>query len=139
MILIMAVWGIGAYFPGGGEDKAKQFFKRGRVIIGYPEEAHPEYYQMLRSVQPGDIVFIKARFMLNQPIKIKAIGIATDCRVCLENGMEGREGIIINWIKDMTDQPVDIKKDRKNDGSTTTMYQERSVEIINQIAELLKS
>ena len=77
--------------------------------------------------------------MLNQPIKIKAIGIATDCRVCLENGMEGREGIIINWIKDMTDQPVDIKKDRKNDGSTTTMYQERSVEIINQIAELLKS
>lgn len=53
--------------------------------------------------------------------------------------MEGREGIIINWIKDMTDQPVDIKKDRKNDGSTTTMYQERSVEIINQIAELLKS
>ena len=99
----MAVWGIGAYFPGGGEDKAKQFFKRGRVIIGYPEEAHPEYYQMLRSVQPGDIVFIKARFMPNQPMKIKAIGIATDCRVCLENGMEGREGIIINWIKDMTD------------------------------------
>ena len=135
----MAVWGIGAYFPGEKEDKAKQFVEMRRMIIGHSEGVHPKFHQMLRSVQPGDIVFIKARFMLNQPIKIKAIGIATDCRVCLENGMEGREGIIINWIKDMTDQPVDIKKDRKNEGSTTTMYQEGSVEIINQIAELLKS
>ena len=135
----MAVWGIGAYFPGEKEDKAKQFVEMRRMIIGHSEGVHPKFHQMLRSVQPGDIVYIKARFMLNQPMKITAIGIATDCRVCLENGMEGREGIIINWIKDMTDQPVDIKKDRKNDGSTTTMYQERSVEIINQIAELLKS
>ena len=106
----MAVWGIGAYFPGEKEDKAKQFVEMRRIIIGHSEDVHPKFHQMLRSVQPGDIVFIKARFMLNQPMKIKAIGIATDCRVCLENGMEGREGIIINWIKDMTDQPVDIKK-----------------------------
>lgn len=134
----MAVWGIGAYYPGEQEDKAKKFVENGRIIIGYTEEEHPDYYVMLRTIKPGDIVFIKARFMLNQPMKIKAVGIAVDTNVSDENGMDGRKGIIVNWVKDFTDQPVSIEKDKCNDGSTRTIYQERNPEIINQIAELLK-
>ena len=32
----MAVWGIGAYYPGEKEDKAKKkFVEKDRIIIGY--------------------------------------------------------------------------------------------------------
>ncbi len=134
----MAVWGIGAYYPGEQEDKAKKFVENGRIIIGYTEEEHPDYYMMLRTIKPGDIVFIKARFMLNQAMRIKAVGIAVDYNVSVENGMDHREGIAVNWIKDLTDKPVDIQKGKFNDGSTRTIYQERNPEVINQIAEILK-
>ena len=134
----MAVWGIGAYYPGEQEDKAKQFVEKGRIIIGYSEEEHPDYYVMLRSIKPGDIIFIKARFMLNQPMKIKAVGIAVDTNVSDENGMDGRKGISVNWVRDLTDSPANLEKNRSNDGSTHTIYQESDPKIINQIAELLK-
>ncbi len=133
----MAVWGIGAYYPGEQEDKAKQFVEKGRIIIGYGEEEHPDYYVMLRSIKPGDIVFIKSRFMLNKPMRIKAIGIAVDYQISEENGMDNRLGMKVNWIKDLTDQPIDIEKGKFNDGSTRTIYQEMDSKIINQIAELL--
>ena len=76
--------------------------------------------------------------MLNQPMKIKAVGRAVDTNVSSENGMDGRKGVIVNWVKDFTDHPVSIEKARCNGGSTRTIYQERNLEIINQIAELLK-
>lgn len=134
----MAVWGIGAYYPGEKEDKAKKFVEKDRIIIGYFEEDHSDYYEIMRSIKPGDIVFIKARFMLNQKMKIKAVGIAVDTNLSDVNGMDGRKGIIVNWIKDLTDQPVDLEKDKTNDGSTRTIYQERDPKIINKLAELLK-
>ena len=134
----MAVWGIGAYYPGEKEDKAKKFVEKDRIIIGYSEEDHPDYYEIMGSINPGDIVFIKARFMLNQPMKIKAVGIAVDTDLSNANGMDGQKGIIVKWLKDLTDEPVVLEKTRVNDGSTRTIYQERDLKIIDQIVELLK-
>ena len=51
--------------------------------------------------------------------------------------MDNRLGMKVNWIKDLTDQPIDIEKGKFNDGSTRTIYQEMDSKIINQIAELL--
>nr|WP_296264657.1 hypothetical protein [uncultured Merdimonas sp.] len=129
----MSVWGIGAYYPREQIDKSSEFIKNAQIYIGYSEKEHPDYYMMLRSIALGDIIFIKARYMLNKPMKIKAIGIATRTY-----GLGDKDGISVVWIKDFTKHPIDIEKDRFNDGSTRTIYQERNPIVINQIAELLK-
>ena len=118
--------------------QGKKIVEKDRIIIGYSEEDHPDYYEIMRSINPGDIVFIKARFMLNQPMKIKAVGIAVDTDLSNANGMDGQKGIIVKWLKDLTDEPVVLEKTRVNDGSTRTIYQERDLKIIDQIVELLK-
>ena len=69
----MAVWGIGAYFQGEG-DITKDCLKEKVAVIGYMEEEKPRYYEMIQSVEVGDLIFIKSRFMLNQPLRIKAVG-----------------------------------------------------------------
>lgn len=73
----MAVWGIGAYFQGEG-DITKDCLKEKVAVIGYMEEEKPRYYEMIQSVEVGDLIFIKSRFMLNQPLRIKAVGFVID-------------------------------------------------------------
>ena len=75
---------------------------------------------------------------LNHILKIKAVGIAVDTDLSNANGMDGQKGIIVKWLKDLTDEPVVLEKTRVNDGSTRTIYQERDLKIIDQIVELLK-
>ncbi len=133
----MAVWGIGAYYPGEKVDKAKKYVENGTVIIGYFEKQRPKYYEMLRKIKAGDVIFIKSRFMLNQPMKVKAIGIAISNHVSIENGMDGRIGVRVKWIKDFTDCPKEIIKERTNDGSTRTIYEEKNENVIRCLAGLL--
>lgn len=133
----MAVWGIGAYFLGTEEDKSKEFVNENRIIIGYQKEEHPEYYKMLYSIKTCDIVFIKARYMKNKPLKVKAIGIVISDKPSIENGLYGREGIKVKWIKDFTDNPIDLEKGNDNDGSTKSIYQETDSNILYNIAQLL--
>ena len=54
----MAVWGIGAYFPGEKEHIEEQFYQKGTIILGYTKEQKPDYYDLFCSINPGDIVFI---------------------------------------------------------------------------------
>jgi len=77
---VMAVWGIGAYFQGEG-DITKDCLKEKVAVIGYMEEEKPRYYEMIQSVEVGDLIFIKSRFMLNQPLRIKAVGFVIDNEV----------------------------------------------------------
>lgn len=133
----MSVWGIGAFFPGEKEDVAKKYIEYGTAVIGYSEEDKPKPFKLLRSIQAGDLIFIKARFMPTQPLKVKAIGIALGSEVSVENGMDGKKGIKVHWIKDFTNDPWIIEKGREYDGDTRTIYQETNGEIIRQIVKLL--
>lgn len=133
----MNVYGVGAHFPGEKKDLTRKFISNGRFVIGYSEEAHPDYYKTLGSVKTGDILFIKSRFMNNKPLTVKAVGIVTDSNISLENGLEGRKGIKVNWVKDLSDNPIKVSKDNRNDGSTSTIYLEKDESIINQVLSLL--
>lgn len=134
----MAVWGIGAYFSETKEDKSKDFVKEGCAIIGYMKEEKPEYYRLLDSIKPCDVIFIKARFMKNKPLKVKAIGIVVSDKPSTENGIWGREGIKVKWIKDFTDDPVEIEKKNNNDGSINTIYEETEQNVLSNIAKFLE-
>lgn len=132
----MAIYGVGSHFPGERIDMTRKFIASGRFVIGYSRSQHPDYYSLLDKVQNGDTVFIKSRFMKNRPLRVKAIGVVIDSRVCSENGMEGKEGIRVNWVRDLTDNPVDLQKDNSNDGSTGTIYQETDPVIVKKILSL---
>ena len=133
----MAVWGIGAYYPNEKEDKAEVFYKKGRIILGYYEKNNPKCYEKLRSIKPCDIIFIKSRFMKNVALRIKAVGIAVSDEPCIEDGMDGREGIRVKWLKNCIEKPLEIQKGTDNDGSTTAIYQETDPEVISRIAKLI--
>lgn len=133
----MSVWGIGAFFPGEKEDVAKKYIEYGTAVIGYSEEDKPKFFEQLRSIKAGDLVFIKTRFMPTQPLRVKAIGIALGSEVSVENGMNGKKGIKVHWIKDFTESPQIIEKGRNYDGDNQTIYQEMNQDVIRQISELL--
>ena len=91
----MAVWGIGAYNPKNNEDKAKQFVEKGKIEIGYTEEEKPMFYRLLKSIEYGDLVFIKARYRYDKPLTIKAIGLATEI---FEKDSNGSSKVEVCWI-----------------------------------------
>lgn len=133
----MAVWGIGAYFPEAEGDITKQCLSEEVAVIGFSPEEKPKYYEMLQSVEVGDLIFIKSRFMLNQPLRVKAIGIVKDSKIETIPNVYHAKGIKVYWIKDFSDAPLQIEKSREYDGDTRTIYQEKNEEVIRQIIELL--
>ncbi len=137
----MAVWGIGAYFPAQNKDMSQDFYDKGRIIIGYSEKDHPDYYRLLRSIKAGDIVFIKARHKTSKYIRVKAIGIATEYQTSQKDGTEKTESVCVSWVKNFINKKSDkykYEKERFMDGSKETIYQERDEKVIKWLAELLQ-
>lgn len=133
----MAVWGIGAYFPEAEGDITKQCLNEEVAVIGFSVEEKPKYYEMLQSVEVGDLIFIKSRFMLNQPLRVKAIGIVKDSKIETIPNVYHAKGIKVHWLEDFSDVPIQIEKSRERDGDTHAIYQEKNEEVIKQIIELL--
>lgn len=134
----MAVWGIGAYAKEKNCDLSEECLKNNCAIIRFEEGTHEKEYNMFRTIKPGDIVFLKARYIYNRPMKVKAIGIAFDTNLCVENGTDGNPGIKVLWLKNLIKDPYIVEKDRHNDGSAFTIYEETNPQIIREILEQLK-
>lgn len=131
----MAVWGIGATWD--GRDVSKEFVGYKTAAIGYHEENKPAYHELIRkSVQVGDLIFIKAKYTETGKMRIKAIGIVTDSHLCKENGFEGQDGIKVHYVKNFTDNPIAIDSPPEY-GSTHTFFQEKKSDVIQQIMNLL--
>ena len=130
----MAVWGIGAYNPKNNEDKAKQFVEKGKIEIGYTEEEKLMFYRLLKSIEYGDLVFIKARYRYDKPLTIKAIGLATEI---FEKDSNGSSKVEVCWISDFTNNPRRIQSENECDGSINTIYQERDPKIIREIIKIM--
>lgn len=133
----MAVWGIGAYFPEREGDITKQCLKEEVAVIGFSKEEKPKYFEMLQSIEVGDLIFIKSRFMLNQPLRIKAVGVVKSSGIETIPNVYNAKGIKVRWIKDFSDAPMQIEKGREQDGDTRTIYQEKNETVIKQIIEML--
>lgn len=134
----MAVWGIGAYFPAQSRDMSQDFYNAEKIMIGYSEEEHPDYYRLLRSIKAGDIVFIKARYKTSKYLRVKAIGIATEYQTSRKDGR--RESVCVSWIKNFINEESDkykFEKERFVDESKETIYQERDEKVIKWLVQLL--
>ncbi len=131
----MSVWGIGATWD--GRDVSKEFVGYKTAAIGYDEKSNPTYHDMIRkSVQTGDLIFIKSKYTEIGEMRIKAIGIVADNHLCKENGFEGQDGIRVHYIKNLTDNPAIVDSSPEY-GSTHTFFQEKNSGVIQQIMKLL--
>ncbi len=131
----MAVWGIGANWD--KRDVSKEFVGYSTASIGYDEKDNSTFHKkIIDFVQPGDLIFIKSKFVENGTMLVKAIGIVTDKNLCLENGFDGHKGIKVHWIRNLTDHPVEIDSPGEY-GSTHTFYEEKVGAVIKQIVNLL--
>lgn len=131
----MAVWGVGANWD--GRDVSKEFIGYGTAAIGYNEADKNTYHKLIRSsVNLGDLIFIKAKRDERGRMRIKAIGIVTDANLCKENGYSEQDGIKVHWIKNLTDNPIEIDSPPEY-GSTHTFYEEKNSDVIRTILNLL--
>ena len=133
----MKVWGIGAYFPEKEGDITKECLKENAVVIGFKEEEKQKYYELFRSIEIGDFIFIKTRFMPTQDLKVKAIGVVVDNQIRTIPELYNAKGIKVRWIEDFSDTPRKIQKENEHDGDTRTIYQEMNENVIRQIMNLL--
>lgn len=132
----MAVWGIGAYFQKDG-DITKKCLENGVAVTGFKEDNNPKLFEMMRQIQAGDLIFIKSRFMKNQPLRVKAIGIVKDSEIKPCPEVLGTMGIEVHWLKDLSNEPEQMEKEDIHDRDTHTLYQEKNEKIIKKIIELL--
>lgn len=131
----MSVWGIGANWD--KQDVSDKFIAHETAAIGWDEEQNSTYHRLMKKVCLGDLIFIKARFMMNVPLRIKGIGLVIDTKLSKENGYRDREGIKVHWIKDLTDSPVDLSVSPTDPKCVQTLYEEENPEVIRQIINLL--
>ncbi|HIZ83013.1 MAG TPA: hypothetical protein H9668_01145 [Firmicutes bacterium] len=130
----MAVWGIGANWD--KRDVSREFVGYSTASIGYDEKDNSTFHDKMKKVNVGDLIFIKAKFMEKGTMLVKAIGIVTDKSLCLENGFDGHEGIKVHWVRNLTDNPVEIISPGEY-GSTHTFYEEKDKNVIKRIIDLL--
>ena len=90
----MAVFGVGAYFD-GTRDVSPEFLEQGVACVGWSERDAPALHNLLRRIQTGDIVYIKAH-PPGRELIVKGIGIVTD-DVVGNHGDLGR-GVRVRWI-----------------------------------------
>ena len=107
------------------------------MVIGFKEEEKPKYYELFRSIEIGDFIFIKTRFMPTQDLKVKAIGVVVDNQIRTIPELYNAKGIKVRWIEDFSDTPRKIQKENEHDGDTRTIYQEMNENVIKQIMNLL--
>jgi hypothetical protein len=73
----MAVWGIGSFFH-GTDNQFDNFIDGNFVCMLWKEDEVPEFYEMMREIQLGDIVYLKSFKRGSNEMHVNAIGIVTD-------------------------------------------------------------
>ncbi len=67
------IYGIGVNWE--GVDKLNDFYTNNRACVGYWEEDSSSYYQILRTINTGDIIYAKTSDWDKKTLTIHAIGI----------------------------------------------------------------
>ena len=133
----MAVWGIGAYFLADKpedipEDHASDFCKYGVAVLGYTEEQKPDYYDVMKKMKVGDLIYIKTRFMADKPLKVKAIGIVMNAEILPKDVLKGKKGVDVHWIKHCVTDPIEIEA-KPSSNSVRTIFEEKNDDVIREI------
>ena len=142
----MAIYGIGSNYKSEPQvDMTKEFINNDCVCIGYEYEDSTSLYEILKRMKIGDFVYIKSYSAKNnKTIFVKAIGIVigTDLeeKYSKDNCTKLGYGRTIKWVKDFSDKSKQINlipSDIKNNVYNNTIYEEYSINIINNILNLV--
>lgn len=133
----MAIWGMGANFS-IKDNQLDNFIRENFVCIGWSEQEQPKYYELMKKIKIGDIIYIKSFYITTNPMKIKAIGVVTDT-FKNSNSHQGYENcdneVKIKWLNtDLNEElPVNDKyKERKS-----SIFKEDNEEIAKRIIALI--
>lgn len=134
----MAIWGMGSHFN-GTDNQFDNFIKEKFVCMKWTETEVPEFYEMMKEIQLGDIIYLKSFQRGSNEMHINAIGIVIET-FQNENTHTGYENcnnqIGVEWININPNDRInvnDIYKQRK-----TAICKEYDKKIVNRIVELIK-
>lgn len=134
----MAIWGMGSHFN-GEDNQIDNFIKDNFVCMLWKESEVPEFYEMMKEIQLGDIIYLKSFQRGSSNMHINAIGIVTqtfsktNTHVGYENC--GNE-IGVKWINKNPKTTVEVNsiyKQRK-----TTICKEYNKEVIDIIIDSIQ-
>ena len=136
-VVIMAVWGIGAYYSGqNSPDKTAEFLAQAGAFVGWDYRNAPSLHNMLKSIKVGDIIYIKSYTIKTKSLNIKAIGIVDD--IATKTGTGLGTGIGVKWKKDFTPISVVLNDETfRNNVYNNTLYEEFDLDIINRVIDAL--
>lgn len=117
----MAIYGIGAYYD---SDMSQDFIASNLVGIGWSESEAPELHHFIRSLKPGDLVYIKSYSPTSDFIFVKAIGLISDEQVLgnEESGGLVESGRRVTWLD--TEEFRFAKPRERNNVRRNTLYEE---------------
>lgn len=135
----MAIWGIGSHFN-GTDNQIHNFIKENFVCMLWKEDDVPEFYEMMKEIQLGDIIYLKSFQRGSNDMHINAIGIVTET-FRDENAHVGYEHcnnqIGVEWINKNPNEVIKVNsiyKQRK-----TTICKEYDKKVVKCIVKLMKS
>lgn len=134
----MAIWGMGSHFN-GTDNQFDNFIKENFVCMKWTEIEAPEFYEMMKEIQLGDIIYLKSFQRGSNEMHINAIGIVNETFEA-ENNHNGYENcnnqIGVEWININPNDKIkvnDIYKQRK-----TAIYKEYDKKVVDRIVKLIK-
>ena len=128
----MAMFGIGATYD--TEDVSADFLQNGLACVGWSYEEAPSLHLILRSVQVGDIVYLKSH-PPNIGLIVKAVGVVEDSEVFRSEG-HGEACVRVNWVWQGPAITVGHVQDRYN-VRNNTLYEEWNPGVRIRILNLL--
>jgi len=129
----MAIFGFGASY--GGVDVSSDFVHAGVVGIGYDYAEAPDLHEMIKTIDVGDVVYIKAANCCSD-ITVKAIGIVVDSKNVTNSLIT--TGKKVNWV--YTSHVVVAKPaNSKNNVYSNAVYQEFHPDIAARIIKLMSA
>jgi hypothetical protein len=135
----MAIYGFGAAY-GGSEDMTSAFIEAGGAFVGWKREEAPSAHAMLRQIEVGDLVFLKA-FPPSMGLIIKAAGIVTDTAEPLKVYEIPGVGVRVNWTFDGPrnggTQLVGKIGDKADFTRGGTLYREYNPDVQRRIIQLV--
>lgn len=130
----MKIWGIGANLR-GNVDISDDFINRNIAYLGYKKEEAPVFYEMLKEIKLGDLVYIQTLPIGAGNLHIKNVGIVTrelsDVVQYVNNDTQN-DTLGVKWLD--IQMNLDIEKcDKKYTARSTSIYREYSPFVINEI------
>lgn len=136
----MAVWGLGSCFKvSPPRDVTKEFIKNGCACIGWKEEKAPILYEVFKTIQVGDYIYLKSYSIKYKRLTIKAVGKVIDNRI--QERFPEKDlsfGMLVDWKKDFEKTTIefyDKPQELKYYVYPNTLYQEYNPKIIKLIKE----